>query len=183
MGEPTPVTTEFVREHYSKGPIAYYEDGRPVRMPSPSESAYMRRQFDAWLAAHDEEVREKAILEQDNFVHEVEELRVVNALSLIEDVSGLLAVASEESLAASQAWIALQDAQWKGLNRSIRDHDAEVSRKAASKALGDAASEWLKGAWADAPRYQDRVKDRLAAAQYFGDWLRQRAEELRRAER
>jgi len=53
---PTAVTTAFVRRHYSRGPTAYYDDGRPVKMPTAEDVAYCERQFDRWLAAHDEEV-------------------------------------------------------------------------------------------------------------------------------
>lgn len=42
-------TTEFVRRHFARGPIAYYEDGSPVRMATPEEVAYSEQLFDRWL--------------------------------------------------------------------------------------------------------------------------------------
>ena len=53
-------------------------------------------------------------------------------------------------------------------------------REARAGALTDAADAWTQGAWASTPRHKDRVADRMAAAQYVGDWLRERAEEVRR---
>ncbi len=56
------VTTEFVRRHYAQGPTAYRADGSIVRMPTPADVEYAGRQFDRWLAAHDDGVRvEQAI--------------------------------------------------------------------------------------------------------------------------
>ena len=53
-------------------------------------------------------------------------------------------------------------------------------REARAEALTDAADAWTQGAWASTPRHKDRVADRMAASQYAGDWLRERAEEVRR---
>ena len=53
-------------------------------------------------------------------------------------------------------------------------------REARADALTDAADAWTQGAWASTPRHKDRVADRMAASQYAGDWLRERAEEARR---
>ena len=53
-------------------------------------------------------------------------------------------------------------------------------REARAEALTDAADAWTQGAWAGTPRHKDRVADRMAASQYAGDWLRERAEEVRR---
>ena len=47
--------------------------------------------------------------------------------------------------------------------------------KAAERALLNAADAWTHGAWADTPRHAERARDRIAAAQFFGDWLRDRA--------
>ena len=55
-------------------------------------------------------------------------------------------------------------------------------REARVDALTDAADAWTQGAWASTPRHRDRVADRMAASQYAGDWLRERAEEVRRGE-
>lgn len=46
-------------------------------------------------------------------------------------------------------------------------------------ALLEAADAWTQGAWADTPRHAERARDRMAAAQFFGDWLRARAAEER----
>ena len=54
-------------------------------------------------------------------------------------------------------------------------HDREV----AAGAVEAAAEAWLHGAWADTPRLTDRVADRMAASQYAGDWLRDRAQAIR----
>ena len=53
-------------------------------------------------------------------------------------------------------------------------------REARAEALTDASDAWTQGAWASTPRHKDRVADRMAASQYAGDWLRERAEEVRR---
>lgn len=53
--EPTPVTTSYVRRIYSRAPLDSLHGGDPN--PDPE---YAGRQFDLWLAAHDEEVREAA---------------------------------------------------------------------------------------------------------------------------
>ena len=53
-------------------------------------------------------------------------------------------------------------------------------REARAEALTAAANAWTQGAWASTPRHKDRVADRMAASQYAGDWLRERAEEVRR---
>jgi hypothetical protein len=57
----TPVTTEFVRRHYSMAPTAYRTDGSIAQMPSVEDVAYCERQFDEWLARHDAEVRAAAL--------------------------------------------------------------------------------------------------------------------------
>lgn len=53
-------------------------------------------------------------------------------------------------------------------------------REARAESLKAAADAWTQGAWASTPRHKDRVADRMAASQYAGDWLRERAEEVRR---
>lgn len=53
----------------------------------------------------------------------------------------------------------------------LKEHDKEV----AARAVRDAADDWLQHGWIDTPHYVDRVQDRFAAAQYAGDWLKQRA--------
>lgn len=50
--------------------------------------------------------------------------------------------------------------------------------QAQRQALFEAADAWTRGAWADTPRHTDRARDRIAAANFFGDWLRARAEAL-----
>ena len=55
---------------------------------------------------------------------------------------------------------------------------AENDRQAGEKALADAANAWTRGHWANAPRRADRAHERLAAAQFVGDWLRARAAAL-----
>ena len=55
---------------------------------------------------------------------------------------------------------------------------AQVQREAKAEALREAAAEWTQGEWAGATRYHNRVADRLASAQYVGDWLRDRAEQI-----
>jgi hypothetical protein len=44
------------------------------------------------------------------------------------------------------------------------------------EALLKAADAWQQGEWANAPRRDDRVEERLANGQYVADWLRARAE-------
>ena len=50
----------------------------------------------------------------------------------------------------------------------------------ADEALRDAADAWTQGAWADTPRHRDIAHDRIAAANYFGQWLRKRANQTER---
>lgn len=52
------------------------------------------------------------------------------------------------------------------------NNEAEIR----AAALNDAAEAWLHGAWGDTPRHSDRVADRIGAAQFFGDWLKARAQ-------
>ena len=56
----------------------------------------------------------------------------------------------------------------------VARHRAE----AAQEALLGAADAWTQGAWADTPRRADRVADRMAASQFAGDWLRDRATQI-----
>lgn len=51
-------------------------------------------------------------------------------------------------------------------------------RAARAEALREAANAWTQGAWADTPRYAERAQDRIGAAQYVGDWLRDRADRI-----
>ena len=60
----------------------------------------------------------------------------------------------------------------------IAQHDREI----AANTLRAAANDWQTGAWANTPRHSDRVADRIAAAQYACDWLRDRADEIERGE-
>lgn len=46
---------------------------------------------------------------------------------------------------------------------------------AGGDALRKAAEVWQQGAWADAPRHADRVRERIATGQWVGEWLRTRA--------
>lgn len=55
-------------------------------------------------------------------------------------------------------------------------HEAETA--AAAGALRRAADAWQHGNWANAPRRPDRVAERIANAQYVGDWLRARADAI-----
>ena len=52
-------TTDFIRRHYSKGPTAYFENGRIAKMPTDEDVEYAGRQFDRWLAWHDAELLRK----------------------------------------------------------------------------------------------------------------------------
>lgn len=45
----------------------------------------------------------------------------------------------------------------------------------AAATLNDAADDWQRGEWANAPRRPDPVQERIANGQYVGDWLRERA--------
>lgn len=45
-------------------------------------------------------------------------------------------------------------------------------------ALTDAANAWTQGAWANTPWKSERAADRLSAVNYFGDWLRARADRI-----
>ena len=75
-------------------------------------------------------------------------------------------------------------------HRAIAAHDAEVvaeatlqlRREAKAEVLREAAAEWTQGEWAGATRYHNRVADRLASAQYAGDWLRDRADRMEAGE-
>lgn len=58
----------------------------------------------------------------------------------------------------------------------------QVQREAKAEALREAAAEWTQGEWAGATRYHNRVADRLASAQYAGDWLRDRADRMEAGE-
>jgi hypothetical protein len=75
----------------------------------------------------------------------------------------------------------LTDAEWKEF-QAIPDqgysHRAWVDGKIAEResaaraqALDDAWRKWQAGAWADAPRYPDRVQERIANAQFVLEWL------------
>ena len=57
-------------------------------------------------------------------------------------------------------------------------HDREV----AAQALYDARDDWRKGGWAGTPHHHDRGRDRIAAAQYVGDWLDTRADRIEAGE-
>jgi len=81
------------------------------------------------------------VSEHDDFVHEVEELRVTHAWALVHDLSGLLAVASEESPYAREAWDRLQEAQRHGLTKSLRLHDAALI-----ESLAEIAAEYAEEA-------------------------------------
>jgi hypothetical protein len=59
-------------------------------------------------------------------------------------------------------------------DRWLTAHDAEIERKA----LQDAAEAWVHSAWSDVPRIKDQVQERLSTANYVGDWLRARAEQI-----
>ena len=59
-------------------------------------------------------------------------------------------------------------------DRILAAHDAEV----AAKALLDAADAWSQGQWANVPRISDQVRERLNTANYVGDWLRERANQI-----
>jgi hypothetical protein len=53
--------------------------------------------------------------------------------------------------------------------------------EAVERALSATADKWQWGAWADAPRCADQVKERIANAQFVTDWLRARAKEAESA--
>ena len=55
---------------------------------------------------------------------------------------------------------------------------AQRDREVAARALREAADAWTQGAWADTPRYAERAQDRIAAANYVGQWLRARADRV-----
>ena len=52
----------------------------------------------------------------------------------------------------------------------------EQVREREAAALIRVADKWQWGAWADAPRCDDRVQERIANAQYVTDWLRAQVE-------
>lgn len=60
----------------------------------------------------------------------------------------------------------------------LATHDREV----AAKALYDARDDWRKGGWAGTPHHHDRGRDRIAAAQYVGNWLDTRADRMEAGE-
>lgn len=78
------------------------------------------------------------------------------------------------------------DTDWDGLPESWRQEwreGARVALEAAAslieaKALNEAADDWQRGEWANAPRRADRVQERIANGQHVGDWLRERAARL-----
>ena len=57
-------------------------------------------------------------------------------------------------------------------------HDRETE----AKALYDARDDWRKGGWAGTPHHHDRGRDRIAAAQYAGNWLNDRADRMEAGE-
>lgn len=59
-------------------------------------------------------------------------------------------------------------------DRWLADHD----REAAARALEEAADDWQRGEWANAPRRLDQVQERIANGQHVGDWIRARAARL-----
>lgn len=85
----------------------------------------------------------------------------------VASVSGT-ADARDRAVAAHQAQM-LADA---GLVAT----ETDMIRTAWADALRGAADAWTQGAWAKTPRRVSRVADRMAAAQYVGDWLRTRAD-------
>ena len=68
----------------------------------------------------------------------------------------------------------LMTSQLEAVEAIVARHRAEAAREA----LLSAADAWTQGAWADTPRRADRVADRMAASQFAGDWLRDRAAQI-----
>ena len=60
----------------------------------------------------------------------------------------------------------------------LEEHRAARDREVAAKALYDARDDWRKGGWAGTPHHHDRGRDRIAAAQYAGNWLNDRADRI-----
>ena len=71
-----------------------------------------------------------------------------------------------------------EDTARKGIDANL----ARIRREAKAEALREAAAEWTQGDWAGATRYHNRAADRLASAQYAGDWLRARADRIEAGE-
>lgn len=61
------------------------------------------------------------------------------------------------------------------VKHALATRDAAHDREVAAKALREAADAWRTGGWSGTPRHQDRAQDRIASAQYPGEWLHARA--------
>lgn len=64
------------------------------------------------------------------------------------------------------------------LDNAERHALAAVLPEIRAQALNDAANDWQRGEWANAPRRANQVQERIANGQYVGDWLRDRAARL-----
>lgn len=60
----------------------------------------------------------------------------------------------------------------------LKDAIARHERAIKAETLRDVADAWSQGAWAGTPRHRDIARDRFAAANYVGDWLRARADRI-----
>ena len=92
-------------------------------------------------------------------------------------VRGLVAAAKAEAPAGMDVE-ALAVAGAANLAHTIRVALEAAAPLIETRALNEAADDWQRGEWADAPRRADRVQERIANGQYVGDWLRARADRL-----
>lgn len=88
-----------------------------------------------------------------------------------------------------------EDVRWKYRCMRVKDGAKDIAaqtefdawlaahdREVAAKALYDARDDWRKGGWAGTPHHHDRGRDRIAAAQYVGNWLDTRADQIEAGE-
>jgi hypothetical protein len=72
-------------------------------------------------------------------------------------------------------WVSAADALGTHQAAALAPVVDAMLAQARRQALLEAADAWTQGGWSDTPRRADRVADRMAAAQFAGDWLRARA--------
>ena len=88
--------------------------------------------------------------------------------------AGFAAVIQDYALNYTRVPEETRTTRWPEVEEAYRQHVATIR----AQTLREAANAWTQGAWADTPRKAERAADRLSAAQYAGDWLRQRAADI-----
>ncbi|GAB3166945.1 hypothetical protein GCM10027059_26700 [Myceligenerans halotolerans] len=80
------------------------------------------------------------------------------------------------------AWVTARCTRDEDIPGQVAEFDrwlAEHDREVAARALEATARAWQRGEWANAPRYADPARERIATAQHVTEWLRARAKEGR----